>query len=92
MTKSQLWATAGKYASIVAGLCTLLEVQLKLLPERYSNIAVWVGIVGAVAGAVVAAHNQSLSKGHVSVPVGLARELLPGEVKERIGLIGELKR
>ncbi len=74
MNKSQIRATAGLVLSVVCSVCAAILPTLEQLPAKYQNIALIVSTVGAIAGAVLAALNQSLSPNHISIPVNPSRK------------------
>lgn len=83
MNNSQLKATIGLVATTIASICAAVLPQIQSLPPEYRFYGSIVSILGAVAGAVVIALNQSLHTGHVSVPIDEAR---------RLGLAADEKR
>lgn len=72
MTSSQLKTAIATGAAVVAGIASQLVPLSSVLPPA---LAKWLPVVVVVAGAVVAAFNQSLSTAHVSVPVEKAQAL-----------------
>ena len=75
-TRSQKRTQFGVGLAVVSAISTAVLPQLSQLPGGYRAIGTVVGIIGAAAGATLAAINQSLSSEHVSVPVDEIEEAL----------------
>ena len=72
MNNSQRWTTVAMYATIISTLGATILPQLEQLPPGWRGLGTVVSALVAMAGGVTAAHNQSRSKKHVSVPVEVA--------------------
>ena len=81
-TRSQVRSVVGLAALIVSSVCGAVTPQLGMLPPEYKPVVMFVSILGAIAGGLLTALNQSLHAGHISVPI---------EKAEAMGLVDEAK-
>lgn len=88
MTKSQITAILATIATVISAVCAAVLPQIQTLPERYRFYGSIVSIIGAAAGSVVIALNQSLSPSHRSIPEKKAKKVIKDhpKVAKELGL------
>ena len=75
MTNSQTTSVIALVATIVSAVCAAILPHFEQLGPGLKFWGTIVAIIGAAAGSVVMVLNQSLSPGHVSIPIERAAEL-----------------
>jgi hypothetical protein len=92
LTKSQIISALASVLGALSAIGAAITAQGNLFPEKYQPWVVGIGLIGTLAGIILAAFNQSLSTSHVSVPKSKARRVINENpaAAEKLGLVEKL--